>query len=190
LRKVQSKGVNFRSFLGALRRLRGDAVVSRTFDLLPPEIGEPLRLNAITTGGWYPVEWYVELQKAAQKATGEGAELSRAVARDGIRDDFKSGTYRLISISLAPETLFKLAQRVMALYWDGGRIVIEQAEQGRAMGRFDGFKGFDRNVWEDVIGGPIGVLELGGAKNVQVRVMAGGGDGDEHMVYVVRWEIG
>jgi hypothetical protein len=190
LRKIHAKGVSFRSFANALRRLHGEEAYAKTLELLPPELGEGLRLNALTTGGWYPVEWYAALQEAAQRATGRGPELSRALGRDGVHDDFKSGAYRLMTISLAPETLFKLAQRVMALYWDGGRVVIEQAEHGRAMGRFDGFKGFTHSVWEDVIGGTIGVLEMGGAKNVQVRVVAGGGDGDEHMVYVVRWEMG
>ena len=190
MRKIQAKGINFRSFVASLRRMRGDDVVTRTLDLLPPEVGEALRIGAITTGGWYPTDWYSALHAAAQKVTGEGHELSRAISRDGIREDFKSGAYRLITITLAPQTLFKLAQRVMALYWDGGRVVIEQAENGRAMGRFDGFVGFDRSIWEDIIGGSIGVLEMGGARNVTVRVMAGGGDGDDHMVYLVRWEMG
>jgi hypothetical protein len=190
LRKVQAKGINFRSFVSSLRALRGNEAVSRTFDLLPPELGEPLRVGAITTGGWYPTQWYADLHAAAQRATGEGVELARAVARHGVHEDFKSGAYRLITISIAPQVLLKLAQKVMALYWDGGHVVIEQAENGRAVGRFDGYGGFNRSIWEDVIGGSLGVLEVGGAKNLTARVVAGGGDGDGHMVYVVRWDAG
>ena len=157
------------------------------FDLLPHELGEGLRVGAITTGGWYPIEWYAKMHAAAQKACGEGPELSRELGRNAVRDDFKAGAYRLITVTLSPQALFKLAQKVMTLYWDSGRVVVEQAEPGRVVGRFDGFHGFDRNIWEDVVGGTIGFLEVGGAKDVQPRVVAGGGDGDAHMVYVVRW---
>ena len=74
-----------------------------------------------------------------------------------------------------------------SLYWDGGKVVVEQADVGRAMGRFEGFHGLDRKLWEDVIGGSLGVLDVGGAKSPTARVLAGGGDGDAHMTYLVRW---
>jgi hypothetical protein len=187
MRRTKTKGINFRSFVAALRRLRGDAAVERTLERLPDEIAQGLRIGAITTGGWYPCDWYSKLHAAAQAACGEGPELARAVSREGIQEDFRSGVYRLITLSAAPEAIFKWAPRVVGLYWDGGRLVVENADAGRAMGRFEGFHGFDRNLWEDMIGGSVGVMELAGAKNVTVRVLSGGGDGEDHMVYVVRW---
>jgi len=184
---VRVKGVNFRSFLAAFERLRGAEAVERALSLLPTDLGDALRLGALTTSGWYSADWYRALHYGAQRACLEGPALSRAIARDAIAEDFRAGVYRLVTLTLSPEAIFRWAPRVVGSYFDRGRIVIEQAEPGLAMGRFEGFHGFDRNLWEDMIGGAVGVLELAGAKKLAPRVLAGGGDGDAHMSYSLRW---
>ena len=189
MRQIRSKGANFRSFVSAFRRLRGEEALARALELLPRELGEGLRLGALVTGAWYPIAWYDALHSAAQKACGEGPELSRILSREGIQEDFRGGVYRLVTLSLSPQSIFKWAQRAVGLYYDQGRCVIEESVPGRAMGRFEGFQGFTRNLWEDMVGGSLGVLELAGAKNLTPRVLAGGTDGDAHMGLVVRWTV-
>jgi len=185
---VRAKGINFRSFASALRRIRGDVALSKALTLVPHDLGEAMRLGAITTVGWYPTEWYAQLHAAAQKACGEGAELARAIGHESITEDFRTGVHRLVAVTLSPGALFKLAQRIIGLYWDGaGRAVVEESEGGRALGRFEGFHGFNHDLWEDVVGASMGILELGGAKNVVPRVLAGGQDGDAHMIFSARW---
>jgi hypothetical protein len=184
---TQLKGTNFRAFVPALRTLRGDAALERTIELLPPDLGGTLRVNGFVTSGWYPTESFAAIHEAAQRACNEGPELSREIGREAVKLDFSSGVYRLITLSLAPETLFRWGPRVVALYYDRGRIVIEESLVGRAMARFEGFTGFRRSVWEDLIGGTLGLLELAGAKNIVTRVLSGGQDGDSNMGVSARW---
>ncbi len=184
---TRAKGTNFRSFVSALRRLRGEEALARTIELCPREIGDAVRVNAYVSGGWYPIEQFAQLHQAAQRACKEGPELSRLLGRDGVHDDFKTGVNRLVTLALTPEALFKWAPRVLGLYYDRGRIVIEESQVGRAMGRFEGFDGFTRGVWEDLLGGCVGTLELAGAKNIVVRHLSGGQDGDAHLGIAVRW---
>ena len=184
--RPQTKGLQFRSFTRALKRLRGDEALTATYDAMPPEVGNALRYGTIVTGGWYPVPWYCELHAAAQRATGEGAELSRAIAKDAVQDDFR-GVYRLITLALSPQLIFKLSPKLVSLYYDTGRVVIEDAEHGFVRARLEGFDDFDHNLWEDMIGGSTGVLELAGAKNMTVRIVAGGKDFDPDMTFEVRW---
>jgi hypothetical protein len=161
--------------------------LARTIELCPREVGDALRVNAFVSSGWYPIEQFAQIHDAAQRACNEGHELSRALGRDGLLEDFRTGVNRLITLAIAPEAIFKWAPRVLGLYYDRGRIVIEESHAGRAMGRFEGFDGFTRSVWEDLLGGCVGALELAGAKNVTVRTLSGGQDGDPHLGISVRW---
>jgi hypothetical protein len=170
----------------ALRRLRGDEAVAATLDLLPSDLGEALRYQTLVTGGWYPVEWFCKLQAAAQRATGEGEELARIIARDAVQDDFR-GVYRLITLTLSPQLMFKLAPRIVGLYYDTGLCVVDDAGRGVARGRFLGFAGFDHNIWQDMIGGTSGIMELAGAKNLIARILNGGKDGDIDMSLEMTW---
>jgi hypothetical protein len=182
----RTKGLQFRSFARSLRRLRGEEALAKTIELLPGELGDGLRYATIVTGGWYPLEWYRDLHGAAQRATGEGRELAREIAKAGVQDDFR-GVYRLVTLALSPQAMFRWAPKVVTLYYDTGQLVIDVAEKGFVKGRFLGFAGFDRNLWEDMIGGVGGVMELAGAKNLAPRITGGGKEGDEDMALEVRW---
>ncbi len=182
----QTKGLQFRSFLRALGTIRGERAVADTLGALRPELGDALRLGLVTAG-WYPLAWYRELHAAAQNATHEGVELARAISRAGIQDDFR-GVYRLITFALSPQAIIRWAPKIVSLYFDTGQCVIDVAEPGLARGRFVGFTGFDRSLWEDVIGGITGVMELAGGKQLVANVVAGGMEGHADMTLEVRWK--
>jgi hypothetical protein len=183
--EAQGKGLQFRSFVRSMQRLRGEAAVNAMLGLLSGDLADALRLQTIVTGGWYPVAWYRQLHPAAQKATGEGHDLIRAIARDSVRDDFR-GVYRLIPMVLSPQGIFRRAPLVARLYWDIGKVTVTDARDRHARAEFVGFHGFDENVWVDFTAGVVGVLELCGAKNVRQHVIAGGKDGPD-MVLEVTW---
>lgn len=182
----RTKGLQFRSFLNALKRLRGEEACEETIALLPEELGRALKYKTLVTGGWYPVAWYSQLHSAAHRATRE--DVSRIVAKDAVQDDFR-GVYRLITLALSPQAIFKLAPMITNLYYDTGRCIIDEAQKGVARGHFAGFVGFDRNLWEDTIGGITGIMELAGAKNLAPRILGGGKDGDADMSLEIRWAM-
>jgi hypothetical protein len=184
---TQVKGLVFRSWLGTFKRLRGAEAYARTLEKLPPDIAESLRVNAFVTGSWYPAEWLNLIQVTAREVCGEGIELTRTVAREAVKDDFRSGVHRLVTLTASPEWILKWAPKIVGYYYDTGRLVVEEAVVGRAMGRFEGFTGFTTDLWEQAIGGSLGVMEEAGAKGVTAKALAGGGDGDAHMTFAVRW---
>jgi hypothetical protein len=181
--EVRCKGVMFRSTLNALDRLRGEGAADRALALLSPEVSHALRGGLVATG-WYPVAWLRELHDAAQRACGSGPQLARAIGYEAARADFR-GVYRFLASLLAPEKLIELTPRI----WDGGRTQFTEAREGMSSGRYTECRGFDHNIWESIIGGSIAILEIGGAKNVRIRVVTGGGDGDDAMECEGRWTM-
>ena len=184
---TQVKGLAFRSYVATFKRLHGQEALARVLERLPPKLGASLRAGALVTGAWYPIEWLGQLQVAVRTECNQGVEMTRAMAREAIKDDFRSGIHRLVSLAVSPEWLIKSSPRIVGFYYDTGRLVVEDAMVGYAMGRYEGFSGFTRDLWEQVIGGSMGVIELAGAKNPAAKVLAGGNDGDGHMTFTVRW---
>lgn len=178
----------FRSTVNALASLRGQEAADRALALLSPELGQAMRSGGVAASGWYPVAWLRELHGAAQRACGAGPQLARAIGYEAAGADFR-GVYRLLASLLSPETLLSLAPRVWRTYWDGGQTKLLEARKGMSRGLTFGCHGFDRSIWESIIGGSIALLEIGGAKNVRMRVVAGGGDGDDAMDCEARWSV-
>ena len=180
------KGVSFRSMLGALARLRGDDVVSQTIQILPEDVREAVQRGSIVAGGWYDLEWYKALHRAARTVTRSGRELPRGLSRDARLADF-TGIYRVFAVMLSPESLLSKGPRAFHRYYDNGAMRVVEARAGMASAAWSECFGFDGNVWETVIGGAMGALEASGARNVRVRVLAGGTDGDSALKLEARW---
>ena len=175
-KEPQAKGINFRSLIGAARRILGPATVDKMVTLLPPELGKQVARDGFVTAGWYPLADYRLLHGAAQAATGRGLELTRELAREATMDDFR-GIYRVLTFVLSPEFLMRRTPAIWSRYYDVGKVTVE-ARSGFATARFEQATGFDSVLWQDVIGGSTGVLEACGAKQVKMTITAGGGDED------------
>ena len=61
------------------------------------------------------------------------------------------------------------------------------AKSGRCRAVYSGCVGFDRILWEDIIAGSAAVLEVCGAKDVQLTRVRGGGDGDTELDIIAEW---
>jgi hypothetical protein len=180
-----AKGINFRSLISASRRMLGPATLDKMVKLLPPELGERVQKNAFVTGSWYPLAHFRLLHGAALTATGRGLELTRALSRDCAFDDFR-GIFRVLTFVLTPEWIMRRTPTIWSRYFDTGVVTVE-ARPGYARARFAEAAGFDHVLWQDVIGGSTGVLEVCGAKELKVTVESGGGDGDDHLALAAEW---
>ena len=184
--ETKLKGVNFRSFMKAFLALRGAGAVERMLVDLPTELGGALRYGGIVAGGWYPVAWYRLMHASAQRVTGSGHELARAIGVQSRKDDF-TGVYRLVAFVVSPESLFKNAARVYRLYDSMGVAEIVEARPGMVRARYHSCVGYDANVFESSVGGAIGILEACGAEAVRVMIIDGGKDGDDEVTFEIRW---
>lgn len=182
----RAKGVNFRTFIKVLRKLRGERVAEAALDLAPDELARSFRAGLVFSGNWYPLAWYAELHRAAQRASGAGPELARTIGLEATRDDL-SGIYRIFLLVVSPEFVLNKAPLLFNTYYDTGTMTVSESSRGWARARWSGCTGFDRNVWQDVVGSCQAGLEAAGAKDVTMTVMTGGGDGDAVMELESRW---
>jgi hypothetical protein len=93
--------------------------------------------------------------------TGRDVELVRALSRDAMLHDFR-GIYRLLTFVLSPAFIMRRSPPLFGRY-------------------------YDRVLWENVLGGATAVLEAGGAKDVRIKAVRGGGDGDQELDMIGEW---
>jgi len=187
MKEPSTKGQTFRSFVRALERLRGEAVVDATLARAPRELRDALATaSAIVPGGWYPIRWLTDLHKSAALATGEGLRLSRAIGREATAADYR-GIYRFFAVVLSPEGILSRVPRAFSQTWDTGSANVVESRSQHVVVDFSGCTGFNPWLWEVVFGASTALLELGGAKNIQLRSLSGGGEIPE-MRMEARWD--
>ncbi|WP_437310177.1 hypothetical protein [Sorangium sp. So ce388] len=180
------KGVAFRSAYVSFGKLRGEPVQKLSLDEMCEPLRHGLRYGSIVSTGWYPIAWYKDLFQAIRRTSGEGKDLIHQIGRQCTRDDM-SGIYKVIAALISPSALFSLGQRVFANYYSVGRVQVLQSRRGFTRARWIGCPGFDENMWTEVIGSCEQLLEIGGASHVRQRIIAGGGDHDEHLELTAHW---
>jgi hypothetical protein len=180
------KGVAFRSVYASLGKLRGAAAQQATLDASSEELRDGFRYGAIVPGGWYPVALYKDLFRAVRTATGEGKELVHEIGRQCTRNDM-SGIYSVLAKLISPQSLFSLSQRVFSNYYSLGAVKVTESRQGYSHAKWTGCTGFDENMWTEILGSCVQLLEIGGASHVRARVLSGGQDGMDHMEAAAHW---
>ena len=186
VRELHVKGLAFTTVLSSLKRLRGADGLNRLLEHLPGELREKLEYGYIVKGGWYPASWYKELLQAICDSTGEGRDLIRQVGSECSRQDL-TGVYRVFTRLLSPQTLFSGAMRLFKSYYDQGQVWVVKARPGAAQAVWRDCHDFDKNMWEEVLGSVTAILEMGGATDVRLRIVTGGGNGDSHLEAWAYW---
>jgi hypothetical protein len=153
---------------------------------LPADLREAIRYRRITGEMWYPLSWYRALHAAAQDATGMGRVLARMLGRETTRADF-SGVNRVFLFVLSPQALLAKAPRVYEQYFTTGTVSTPEIRRGQARVRFEGCKGFDRNIWDDMTGSVEVLVELAGGRDVRVEIVSGGDEGDVDTEMTLTW---
>ena len=184
MKEPQAKGNNFRSLMATSRRVYGPAVVAQALALLPPALAKSLERDTIITGNWYPLAHLRAFNHALVQASGGGVEVIRELARTSTLDDFR-GIYRVFTFVLSPEFLMRRTPGIWKRYYDSGVVSVE-ARANFAEARFSQCSGFDRILWQGVIGGCEAVLEACGAKQIDVTIKSGGGD-EDHLTMTATW---
>jgi hypothetical protein len=185
-RELHVKGLAFKTVLASVQRLRGEDGLNHLMADLPGDLREKLEYGYIVKGGWYPATWYKDLLRAIVSSTGEGRDLIRQVGGECSRQAL-TGVYRVFTRLLSPQTLFSGAMRLFKSYYDHGQVWVVKARPGAAQAVWRDCHGFDQNMWDEVLGSVTAILELGGATEVRLRIVTGGGDGDSHMEACAYW---
>jgi hypothetical protein len=180
------KGVAFRSVYTSLGKLRGERVQHAALERMNQPLRDGFGYGSIVTSGWYAIELYRELFHVIRDVTQEGKELVHEIGRQCTRDDM-SGVYKMIAKLISPETLFSLSQRVFSNYYSVGTVQVVESRHGFTRARWSGCRGFDENMWTELIGSCEQLLEIGGARNVRQHLLSGGGEADESLELSAHW---
>jgi hypothetical protein len=183
----QAKGVAFRGIVEAVKRICPPGTVDKMLPLLPSQVAPAVEHDGFLAAGWYPLPHYRAIFEAVMRATGRGLDLVAELSREATKQDFR-GIYRVLTFIISPEFLMRRAGGLFNRYYDTGALIVPVAKHGYAEAQYRGCVGFDRVLWEDALAGSGAILEVCGAKDLEVTRLRGGGDGDVDMDVVARWK--
>lgn len=182
------KGVAFRTIDFCYEHLRGVEAHDRAHEIMSGELADAFRYYTLLAASWYPISWYRETLRAFRAATQDGPELARDIGKLAARHDM-SGVHKQIFAKLvSPPALLAMSQRVFNTYYDTGRFEIVNAERGHVQARCGNCVGWDHNMWMELAGSCESLLEIAGARDVELRVVSGGLDGNAYAVFEARWQ--
>lgn len=180
------KGVAFRSVYVSLGKLRGEEAQRAALEAVSEELRHGFTYRSIVPGGWYPIALYRELFRGIRASSGESKELVYEIGRQCTRDDM-SGIYSVIAKLISPQTLWSLTQRVFSSYYSVGNVRMKETRTGYAHAVWSNCQGFDENMWTEVLGSCVQLLEIARAKDIRIRVLSGGRDGQDSMEAAAHW---
>ncbi len=184
--EVNVKGQSFHSIVKAFEEMRGAAFRKQVLDVMSGEGGTALREGSLLPSNFYPVSWYRSLFSAAAEVAPGALDLAREAGRVSGERDLK-GIYRVLVRALSAEMVIKQSPRLFKVVYEGGGVEILEVRAGFARIRYIDCFGFDRNVWQDAIGGASAVFQATGVTKLVMRTEQGGGDGDSTMIASVNW---
>lgn len=178
---VRSKGTNFHGAIAAVARVHGEDAKKRVVAAISGEAGEAFRLGAIVSGGWYPVSWHDAVLRAIEETFPTRRFAVRELTYDAVKTDFQT-VFKIISLVASPSFALTNSTKVMARYYDGGRVSVVEAREQLVHLRFDDYFGFTSRIWEDVHGGLEGVIDLMGVEREPFEVRFAQGPKAEFIV--------
>jgi hypothetical protein len=181
----EMKGLSLRNYPVVLRALRGAETTARMASYLPADLRAALDSGAIAATAWYPVAWKRALHGAGQRATGEPF-LARVIGAEMTRRDL-TGVYRAFVQLVSPRYALHAGARGFGKNLRPGRFRVEELRRGFMRVHFTECRGFDQNMWMDVIGGCEATLQVAGATSVRLHVQAGGRDNDDTCTLNAWW---
>jgi hypothetical protein len=169
----------------AVPKLWGPVAWQGVLDKLEPALREKLTRGEIVTSGWYPAPWFAALHDAvaAQCGPGSASKLGRQTSIQDVNTLFK-----FVLKLMSPEMVIAQAPRLWSTMYKGITLVEDTREKGRVAARIGPLINGNAHVWEDWLESLATFLELAGAKNVQKKVLSGGGAKDVQLAFELRWD--
>ena len=181
------KGVSFRAVDTAFLELRGEAARKRARELMVPELSETYRNGLMLAASWYPISWYRSTLQSFRQATGDGLELIRQIGRRSMELDM-TGVYKQLLVRfVSPQTMLAMTAKMFSTYYDTGKLEVLEKRAGFVRVMYSGCTGWDGNLFAEIVGASQGMLEISGAKDVRLRMVQGGRDGDTSLELEGRW---
>jgi hypothetical protein len=165
----------------------GEPAEKRTLEEMVGEGAAAMRYSGIVSSGWYPVEWFCELLRAADEAVPSENHLARRLGEESTRRDL-GGVYASLMRLLGPQHAFRHAERVLNAYMRGARLLTEQHSRSRVMLRVQ-VPGLDQRAWQYVLGSMSVVAWSAVGPSAVLRIVDGGLNHMDAMAVDVKWVV-
>lgn len=182
------KGVAFRTVDACFLELRGEQARARARNAMSPEVASAFSSGLVLAASWYPIAWYRDLLRSLRASTAEGPELIRQIGHLSMRHDMKSVYKQIFARFVSPQTMLSISNRLFSTYYDTGAIEVLDAGKGHVLLRMSGCAGWDGNMYTEIEGSSVSLLEISGARQVKTKVVSGGRDGTTEMTLEASWE--
>lgn len=186
-REPQVKGVAFRTIDRCFEELYGKVAHEHAHAAMTREVADAYHYGTLLPASWYPISWYRDVFRAFRTVTGAGFDLPRRIGALAVQYDMQGAHKRLVAWLASPQTLLSLSQRVFNTYYDTGKVEIIESRVGYVRMRAHGCIGWDQNMWSELAGSSQALLEAAGARQVRVRGISGGHDGDKDHELEAHW---
>lgn len=164
----QIRGQSFRSILHASGEVLGSAARERVLSSLPPQLREAFVYGAIVSGGWYPIDWYVELLRSVRAQAPGRPDIVRRIAYLSTHEDI-TAIYRFILRLTTPSFVLSHLGRVMDTFIRHSDYDV--IERGSGLVRMNvSIPGATPEMWEDFAGSASAVLMIAGGVDAKVTV--------------------
>jgi hypothetical protein len=179
------KGVMFRTVLSLAEAKLGGAGLARIHETVPDDLAAALHYNRIVPSGWYSVVWFRGLLSSSCNVAGGSPSFVRDLGREGLHVEFNS-VYRAVMRLLKPESLLNTGLTHFSRMYSVGKASPVEFRTGYARIVWSECAGFDRHIWEYILGACTGMIELTGGADIQIRIVKGG-HADECEAFA-RWQ--
>jgi hypothetical protein len=177
--KPRAKGAAILGMIESLKKTKGSEVFDAFLLELPDELKDKLKYRGIVQSGWYPLDWLLQVLAAIKKVTGGKAEILRELAYRTITEALTKGVYKYARLILARKSILKRAPFFFNSYVYDAIMKITDVSNNRGRLKCTKCIGFNKDMWEAVIGSVKAVIEVHNGHVTSVTVYAGGGDGDD-----------
>lgn len=170
--ELRVKGHGLTGMLAALVAIEGESLRARVEARLPADLADALRLGAVVAGGFYPIAWAKAVHAAAIAESSRGAAIPRAIGYESTQKDLQ-GIYAFVAKMFNPVTVLGQGKRLMGMYYGGGDAQVLERTPTSATMRYVGCYGFDRAMFDEMVGGCLAIIEAcgGGAPEADVRTL-------------------
>jgi len=181
------RGLSVSLAINYIKKNFGDEGLAKVLDALDQQEREMFK-GAMNPMVMYPAKAFIKLINTADKLYGGGDyDICRQIGRFEAENAF-GGLYKVFLELGNPSFVIRRAPLAWRTLNDAGDLEIEQTGDKYVKGKISDYPDFDKGFCWNLLGYFEKVLEMSGAKNVNIKEVRCRCQGDAFCEYEIRWE--
>lgn len=180
------RGIAFLAAMKYIKQNYGEEGFAKVLESLPPEDRDVItgKLNPVTL---YPMKAYISLLSATDKIFGKGDyALCSDIGRFEANETF-SGLYKVFLEVGNPQAVIGKASLAWRTLHDAGSLEVERTSDKYVKGKVIDFPDSHKAFCNVLLGYFAKVIEMSGAKDLDVKEIKCRVNGDDYCEFEVRW---